>query len=82
LTKSDKMVKIYVGPEKECWVIHEDLICNKSKYFRSAFQGGFAESANKSIHIEDEDPKVFKFVVEWLYNGPLRCELRHESHHE
>ena len=72
------MVKIYVGAEKVCWVIHEDLICNKSSYFRGAFRGGFIESANKSIHLEDEDPSIFKIVVEWLYNGSIQCKDWHK----
>ncbi|CZT48948.1 uncharacterized protein RSE6_09719 [Rhynchosporium secalis] len=73
LIKSGKMVKVYVGPEKHCWEIHEDAICHQSPYFEKAFRGGFKESAQKSINLEDEDSDVFGLFVHWIYTSSLRC---------
>ncbi|KAH7413402.1 hypothetical protein BKA64DRAFT_719304 [Cadophora sp. MPI-SDFR-AT-0126] len=78
LIRSGKLVTIHVGPAKEPWIIHEDLICNKSTFFRNAFQGGFAEGASKSLMLEEDDPAVFKLFVEWLYGArPRDCRKDH-----
>jgi hypothetical protein len=36
--------------------------------FYSAFHGGFAESKSQQLELEDVDPKVFGFLVHWLYH--------------
>ncbi|KAK0122373.1 hypothetical protein ONS95_010614 [Cadophora gregata] len=66
LTGAGNMVKIYVGPEKKCWMIHEAVICNKSTFFRNAFRGNFAEGTSKTMTLEEDDPAVFSLFVDWL----------------
>ncbi|EKD16219.1 uncharacterized protein L3040_009541 [Drepanopeziza brunnea f. sp. 'multigermtubi'] len=74
MTASSNMVTIYVGPDRKCWTVHENLICDRTRFFRSAFRGGFAETTEKSIWLEDDDPEIFKLFVEWLYGSDLRCK--------
>ncbi|KAH7413403.1 hypothetical protein BKA64DRAFT_703507 [Cadophora sp. MPI-SDFR-AT-0126] len=66
--ENSEMVTIYVGLTKVKWMLHEAVICKREPFFKSAFQGGFAESSSKAIHLEDDDPKVFKLFVDYLFN--------------
>ncbi|KAI9053939.1 hypothetical protein LZ554_002883 [Drepanopeziza brunnea f. sp. 'monogermtubi'] len=70
---SNNMFSIYVGPEKKCWTVHENLICDRTRFFRSAFRGGYAKTSEKSMWLEDDDSAIFKLFVEWLYGSDLRC---------
>jgi hypothetical protein len=42
------MIKIFVGPERKLRVLPEQLLCDRVKFFKSAFQSGFRESKRKS----------------------------------
>lgn len=68
---SHKLVKVHVGPKRKLWDLHEDLLCDRSEYFRSAFQGGFKEATEKQIHLKEEDPEAFALFVDWLYGRTL-----------
>ncbi|KAK0122408.1 hypothetical protein ONS95_010647 [Cadophora gregata] len=81
LIRSGSMVKIYVGAEKHCWVLHEDALCHYSEYFKKAFQGHFAEADQKSIVLEEDDSVTFGSFVEWIYTGRIDCSLHAEKSH-
>lgn len=63
------MVTIHVGPDKSPCFIHEDVICDRSRYFRTAFQEGYAETTIESILLEEDDTATIKLFVQWLYGG-------------
>jgi hypothetical protein len=77
--KSGIMVKIYVGQDKESWVLHQEVICERSEFFRKAFTGGFHESEKKEIYLEEEDPRMFGHFVNWLYGKKLYCHKDHAN---
>jgi len=58
------MVKVFVGPERKLFNLHEDLLCNRSEYFRSAFKGSFKEGSEKEIDLEEEDSEAFALLAE------------------
>jgi len=47
-----EMVKIFVGEERKLFYLHQELICDRSEYFRAAFKGGFRESKDKTMNLE------------------------------
>ncbi|KAH6717639.1 hypothetical protein BKA61DRAFT_732092 [Leptodontidium sp. MPI-SDFR-AT-0119] len=61
---SNTMVTIYVGPEK---------------FFKDAFQGNFAEGSSKTMHLEEDDPEVFKLFVDFLYNSQATYNIPDEN---
>ena len=73
------MVTIYIGPTKEKWVLHESMLCNESVFFKGAFQSGFAEGSSKTMHLEEDDPVVFKMFVDYLYSSKVSCNLPHDD---
>jgi BTB/POZ domain len=78
------MVKVYVGPKRKEYHIHEESLCEQSDYFRAAFKGGFSEASDKQVYLEEDDPAAFEMVVRWIYGqrvpflelpsyGPAHC---------
>lgn len=68
------MVKIYVGPGRIVFNRHEELLCDKVQFFKSAFQTGFKESREKEMDMPDDDMVTFGHFIEWLYTGRFVCK--------
>jgi hypothetical protein len=73
------IVKIYVGTEKTPWILHENVLCQYSNFFRKAFQGKFLEASKKTMTLEEDDPVVFGHLIEWMYTGHLVCNRPHKT---
>lgn len=68
------MVDIYVGNDNTHWVLHEKLLCARSKFFSKIFWDNHKTSntqhtGNKSFGLPEEDDEPFKLFVGWLYSG-------------
>lgn len=58
------MVKIIVGPDQKLWVLPEQLLCDRVKYFKSAFQSGFRESDEKVLELPEDCPVAFAYIID------------------
>ncbi|KAF2156165.1 hypothetical protein K461DRAFT_291111 [Myriangium duriaei CBS 260.36] len=67
---SRDMVDIYVGPENTHWILHEKLLCYRSKFFRDIFYTR-SQHRNNAFGLPDEDDEPFKLFVGWLYSASL-----------
>lgn len=70
---SREMVDLYVGTSNTHWVLHEKLLCYRSRYFRRRFSSAsspknMAEKINQVHGLPDEDEDAFKLFVGWLYS--------------
>ncbi|KAK3705774.1 hypothetical protein LTR37_013081 [Vermiconidia calcicola] len=63
---SRDMVDIYVGEENTHWILHEKLLCHRSKFFRNIFYNKKG-SKNSMYGLPDEGDEPFKLFVGWLY---------------
>jgi hypothetical protein len=65
------MVDIYIGPDNTHWVLHEKLLCAKSKFFSQVFftkyNSGY--SGSKTFGLPEEEEESFRVLVGWLYSG-------------
>jgi len=69
---SHSMVDIYVGPENTHWILHEKLLCHRSKFFSSVFyKKSAAKNSNKVFGLPDEDDEPFRLFVGWLYSSAI-----------
>ncbi|KAL1865163.1 hypothetical protein Daus18300_007289 [Diaporthe australafricana] len=68
---SDRIVTIIVGHQKKRWSVHENLLSNKSEFFRASFRGGFRESKDGVLELPEDDPRVFELFVGWAYAQPI-----------
>jgi len=63
---SRDMVDIYVGPENTHWILHEKLLCYRSRFFRNIFYN--EQSRTKTYGLPDDEDEPFKLFVGWLYS--------------
>lgn len=72
------MVDIYVGPENTHWILHEKLLCARSKYFAKIFYTGSQSTPksktferSKTFGLPDEEDEPFRMFVGWLYSSAI-----------
>ncbi|KAH8721550.1 hypothetical protein GQ44DRAFT_829121 [Phaeosphaeriaceae sp. PMI808] len=59
--------------------LHSDLLTSESERLSNSLTGRFKEAEEKAIELEDEDPELFGFFVEYLYRD--RSILSREPEH-
>jgi hypothetical protein len=75
-----QMVKIYVGSKKQKWVVHQNVLCEKSQWFKRVFTCELFKSAHtKEIHLEKVNPKTFEHFIDWSYGNISLCDESHEN---
>lgn len=66
---SHHMVDIYVGPENTHWILHEKLLCARSRFFSNVFYTKHSKTqGNKVLGLPDEEDSAFRLFVGWLYS--------------
>lgn len=65
--KPPKHVQIVVGAQRKIFYIPEELICERVDYFKAAFKGGFREGREKRLELIEEDPEVFRYIIDWIF---------------
>ncbi|KAK5957774.1 hypothetical protein OHC33_000963 [Knufia fluminis] len=80
-TQSD-IVTIYVGPTRQRFTAHKDLLCAKPEYFRASLNGRWTESTSNVLNWNDEDDtvEVVKTMMTWLYGNRLDIENVDHEH--
>ncbi|QSZ33731.1 hypothetical protein DSL72_005302 [Monilinia vaccinii-corymbosi] len=74
------MVKIVVGSEQKTWWLNEDLLSSHSIVFKRAFQGSLLEPRDKVMRLEEESPKAFHHLVDWILGKKLlQCDKSHDD---
>ncbi|THZ08701.1 hypothetical protein D6C91_10073 [Aureobasidium pullulans] len=66
------IVVVEVGPEKQAFSIHKDLLCFYSDYFRGAFDSSFKEAAEGKSSLPTEDPAILDIFNGFIYTRQLR----------
>ncbi|KAF7906772.1 hypothetical protein EAF00_001050 [Botryotinia globosa] len=73
-------VVLLVGPEKEVFAISQALLADSIEYFRIAFLGGgFRESMEKEMHLEEENPEAIKLLVGWLKKSKVNLDFTSQT---
>lgn len=62
------MVTLYVGPDRNAFHVHLDLLCAASPVFKAAFSGNFKESTERSMDLPEDDHEAVNRLVQWLYS--------------
>ncbi len=66
------MVNIYVSDERKKFRLHRDLLCQRSEFFNSSFEGPFKEAAAQELALPEESVESFELFVGWLYGASVR----------
>ncbi|THX02320.1 hypothetical protein D6D13_08371 [Aureobasidium pullulans] len=64
-------VVLSVGPSKQEFTVHKELLCFYSDFFRAAFNGSFKEATEGRIELPDAQLDVFEIFQVWLYSRSL-----------
>jgi hypothetical protein len=59
-------VTVIVGKSKT-FHLHFDLLVAESERFSTGLKGNFKEAQDYVMNVEDEDPEIFGFFVEYIY---------------
>lgn len=62
---------LYGDGEKKPVFVHKSYVCAYSKYFRSAFHDGFAETEAREIDLEETNLETFNEFLHWTYHRSL-----------
>lgn len=64
-----KVISVLVGEAAESFIVHQDLICASSEFFRAAVSQGRTEAEAKKVHLHEQNPAAFNIYLDWLYDG-------------
>jgi hypothetical protein len=68
-----EIVKISVGDSKnpEVFQVHKKFFCGNTPYFDKMFNGNFRECIDQSATFPEDEPRIWKLLIGWLYKGTI-----------
>lgn len=72
INEFDNIITVLVGAEERHFTLHQDLVCNSSKFFRAACSETWLEGQEKLVRLPETDPDVFQEYCKWTYSGSIR----------
>jgi len=70
----NKTIKVLIGPEEQIFIIHTDVVCAKSRFFKAACSGRWKEGQEECVRLPDVKPEIFQCYVDWVYGGIFVAE--------
>jgi BTB/POZ domain len=65
-----------VGPERQPFTVHREIICSKSPFFQNCLDSGLSESSKGEIELPVDLPAAFEEVLKWVYTGSITSPLK------
>ena len=59
---------VLVGMDKKSFIVHKDMICSRSSFFKAACSGVWSEAKERKVELPDYSPPSFKIYLEWAYS--------------
>ena len=66
------MIVLEVGPNKERFTAHKDLLVSKSPYFEAALRPEFTEGQEEVVSWPEVDADVVPVFLNWVYSDKIR----------
>lgn len=64
-------ISVVVGSEERSFVVHKDVVCASSKFFKAACSTRWKEGQEKVVRLPTVKPAVFEMYMDWLYFGKI-----------
>lgn len=64
-----------VGSKEQCFIVHRDMVCNRSKFFRVACSARWKEGQEKIVRLPKLRPSVFDMYMDWTYFGEIASNV-------
>lgn len=55
------------GDNKRDFIVHEELICESSEFFRKALAGNWKETQDRIVKLPEDDPDMFALYLQAVY---------------
>lgn len=68
--------KVFVGPDRICYVVPKKLLCERSSYFRPAPTGGLKEANTSESELPNIETNTFEAIVKWMMSGIIEAPQR------
>lgn len=68
-----------MGAEATRFVLHRDIVCRTSDFFRVACNGDWKESADKTVRLEETAPEIFTIYLGWLYTNEVDLSSKRDQ---
>ena len=63
-------IEVLVGPEKKLFTVHQDIMCDRSPFFRAACSERW-QQGSKAIELLDHDPEIFDTYLLCVYKDKI-----------
>ncbi|KAK4697472.1 hypothetical protein P7C71_g625, partial [Lecanoromycetidae sp. Uapishka_2] len=67
LFHSSKYSDLTIRCGEEVWRVHRNIVCQRSKFFAAACDGGFKEATTATVTLEEDDPSTVGRMLLYLY---------------
>jgi hypothetical protein len=61
------IITVLVGPDERGFILHQDLVCTKSKFFRAACSKQWLEGQEKVVRLPEAKVAAFQMFCHWVY---------------
>ncbi|KAJ5980093.1 hypothetical protein N7481_007391 [Penicillium waksmanii] len=75
-------VKMKIGSHDYEYLVSKDLLCSKSAYFSTMFNGPSQESQEQAATLEEGEGlsvRTFNALIQWLYTGEVKFNVKDRS---
>lgn len=69
------MVTVLAGGSEEPFIVHRDILCKKSEFFKSACSPEWLRGQERRIRVPLVEPTIFELYAHWLYSDKVEVEL-------
>jgi hypothetical protein len=67
------IAELHVGPDKKLYKIHQQLLCQKSDFFKALFQRW--EGKTGPAALPEDDPAIVGVILTWMYKDKAKYVL-------
>ena len=75
LHKTMLTVNIGIPLNRETFIVHKELLCLRSNFFRRAAQDNWIEAKTDTVDFLEDVPDVFMVFENWLYTHGIDYKL-------
>jgi hypothetical protein len=67
----DNIITVLVGKEEKRFILHQDAVCAKSKFFKAACSKQWREGQEQIVRLPEAGVAAFKAYSAWVYSGDV-----------